>query len=172
MKRREFITLVGSAAVAWPLAANAQPPVKVWRIGVLSPGMSGESPPLQAFRQGLRDVGYVEGHNLVILWKFGDDSSDRLKILADEIIGSRVDVIFAINTSAALAAKNATSTIPIVDDESIRSDPIRTGREPFASWWKCHWSDHHLRGIGREAARIVARSAATVGPSGRALECR
>ena len=104
MKRREFITLVGSAAVAWPLAANAQPPVKVWRIGVLSPGMSGESPPLQAFRQGLRDVGYVEGHNLVILWKFGDDSSDRLKILADEIIGSRVDVIFAINTSAADAA--------------------------------------------------------------------
>ena len=124
LRRREFITLVAGLA-AWPLGARAQLPVKVWRIGVLSPGMSGESPPLQAFRQGLRDVGYVEGHNLVILWKFGEDSIDRLKILADEIIGSRVDVIFAINTSAAFAAKNATSTIPIVVTRV--SDPIRTG---------------------------------------------
>ena len=124
LRRREFITLVAGAA-AWPVGARAQPQVKVWRIGVLSPGMSGDSPPLQAFRQGLRDVGYVEGHNLVILWKFGEDSIDRLKTLADEIIGSRVDVIFAINTSAALAAKNATSTIPIVVTRV--SDPIRTG---------------------------------------------
>jgi ABC-type uncharacterized transport system substrate-binding protein len=125
MRRREFITLLGGAATAWPLAARAQQSGKVWRIGVLSPGMSGESPPLQAFRQGLRDLGYVEGHNLVILWKFGEDSIDRLKILADEIIGAGVDVIFAINTSAALAAKNATSTIPIVVTRV--SDPIRTG---------------------------------------------
>src|SRR5229473_6867982 len=97
MRRREFILLLAGAAATWPLSARTQQALKVWRVGVLSPGMSGESPPLQAFRQGLRDVGYVEGHNLVILWKFGEDSVDRLKILADEIIGARVDVIFAIN---------------------------------------------------------------------------
>jgi len=124
MKRRNFITLLGGAA-AWPLAAGAQQSAKVWRIGVLSPGLSSQSPPLQAFRQGLRDVGYIEGQNLEILWKFGEDLVDRLTILADEIVGSKVDVIFAINTSAALAAKKATSTIPIVVTRV--SDPIRTG---------------------------------------------
>ena len=125
MKRRAFITLLGGAAAAWPLAARAQPSAKVWRVGVLSPGMSGQSPGLQAFRQGLREVGYVEGQNLAILWKFGEDSVDRLTILAGEIVGSRVDVIFAINTSAGLAAKNTTRTIPIVVTRV--SDPIRTG---------------------------------------------
>ena len=124
MKRRQFITLLGGAA-AWPHAARAQPSAKLWRVGVLSPGMSGQSPGLQAFRQGMREVGYVEGQNLAILWKFGDDSVDRPTILAGEIVGSKVDVIFAINTSAALAAKNATSTIPIVVTRV--SDPIRTG---------------------------------------------
>src|SRR5262249_59174196 len=125
MRRREFIALVGGAALIWPLAASAQQPARVWRIGALSPGMSGQSPALQAFRQGLRDVGYVEGQNLAILWKFGGDSVDQLTILAEEIVASKVDVIFAINTSAALAAKNATSTIPIVATRV--SDPIRTG---------------------------------------------
>src|SRR5258708_13940710 len=124
MQRREFVTLLGGAT-AWPLAARAQQPGKVWRIGVLSPGMSGESTPLEGLRQGLRDVGYVEGHNLVILWKFGEDSVDRLKILADEIIGARVDVILAINRVAGLEDKNATSPIPIVVTRV--SDPIRTG---------------------------------------------
>jgi putative tryptophan/tyrosine transport system substrate-binding protein len=125
MKRRNFIALLGGAAVAWPLAARAQPSAKVWRIGVLSPGMSSQSPALQAFREGLREAGYVEGQNLAILWKFGQDSVDRLTILAREIVASKVDIIFAINTSAALAAKNATSTIPIVVTRV--SDPIRTG---------------------------------------------
>ena len=125
MQRREFIALVVGAAAIWPLAASAQEAAKVWRIAVLSPGISGQSPPLQAFRQGLWDVGYVEGQNLAIVWKFGGDSVDQLTILAEEIVASKVDVIFAINTSAALAAKNATSTIPIVTTRV--SDPIRTG---------------------------------------------
>src|SRR5262249_7949612 len=127
MRRREFIALLGGTTAAWPLAAHAQQPAKLWRIGVLSPGMPAQSPspPLQAFRQGLRDVGYVEGQNLAILWKFGGDSVDRLTALAGEIVGSKVDVIFAINTSAALAAKRATSTIPIVVTRV--SDPIQTG---------------------------------------------
>src|SRR5262249_50463904 len=124
MRRREFVALVSGAA-AWPLVARAQQSGKVWRIGVLSPGMSGQSPALQAFRQGLREVGYVEGQNLAILWKFGEDSVGPLTILANETVASEVDVIFAINTSAALAAKSATRTIPIVVTRV--SDPIRTG---------------------------------------------
>jgi putative ABC transport system substrate-binding protein len=125
MRRREFITLLGGT-FAWPIAARAQEPPKVWRIGGLAPGVPDQlqSPPLKAFRQGLRDVGYVEGQNLAILWKFGEDSVDRLTVLADEIVGSGVDVIFAVNTSAALAAKKATSSIPIVVTRV--SDPIRT----------------------------------------------
>ena len=125
MKRRAFIALLGGATITWPLAARAQPSAKVWHIGVLSPGTSGQSPALQAFRQGLRDAGYIEGQNLAILWKFGEDSVGRLTILAGEIVGSKVDVIFAVNTSAALAAKSATSTIPIVVTRV--SDPVRTG---------------------------------------------
>src|SRR5262245_24107917 len=125
MRRREFIALVVGGLVVWPLTASAQDSAKVWRIAVLSPGMSSQSPALQAFRQGMRDVGYVEGKNLAILWKFGGDSVDRLTILANEAVASEVDVIFAINTSTALAAKNATSTIPIVMTRV--SDPIRTG---------------------------------------------
>jgi putative ABC transport system substrate-binding protein len=124
MKRREFIMLLGGAA-AWPLPARAQQPAKIWRVGVLSPGLSGESSPMQAFRQGLRDLGYVEGQNLEILWKFGGDSVDLLTNLAAEVARAGVDVIFAINTSAALAAKSATRTIPIVVTRV--SDPIRTG---------------------------------------------
>src|SRR5262249_24903130 len=120
MRRREFIALVGGAALIWPLAASAQQPARVWRIGALSPGMSGQSPPLQAFRHGVRDVGYVEGQNLAILWKFGGHSVDQLTILAKEIVASKVDVIFAINTSAALAAKNATSTIQVLGSRHSR----------------------------------------------------
>src|SRR5262249_49719115 len=68
----------------------------------------------------LRDVGYVEGQNLAILWKFGGDSVDQLTILAKEIVASKVDVIFAINTSAALAAKHATSTIQVLGSRHSR----------------------------------------------------
>src|SRR5262249_42831065 len=127
VRRREFITLLGAGATAWPLAVRAQQASKVWRIGGLSPGISGQSqsPPLQAFHQGLHDAGYIEGRNLAILWKFGHDSVDRLTSLAGEIVRSKVDVIFAINTSAALAAKKATNSIPIVVTRV--SDPIRTG---------------------------------------------
>src|SRR5215510_15073837 len=122
MKRREFITAAVGIAVC-PFAAGAQ--AKVLRAGVLAPGMSGQSPHLQAFRQGLKDVGYIEGENLTIFWKFSGDSVDRLAVLASEIVAAKVDVIFAINTSAALAANNATNTIPIVVTRV--SDPIRTG---------------------------------------------
>jgi putative tryptophan/tyrosine transport system substrate-binding protein len=125
MRRRDFIAFVAATAAVWPVASRAQLPNKVWRIAVLSPGTSSESPPFRAFRQGLRDLGYVEGQNLEILWRFGDDSADRLSILAAGIVDPKADAIFAVNTSAVLAAKRATSTIPIVMTRV--SDPIRTG---------------------------------------------
>jgi putative ABC transport system substrate-binding protein len=126
MQRREFITLLGGAAAAWPLTARAQQPAaKVWRVGVLSPGLPGQSPPLEIFRTSLRDLGYVEGKNLIIDWKFSEEHNNPLPALANELVRANVDIIFAINTPAALAAKNATTSIPIVVTRV--SDPIRTG---------------------------------------------
>jgi putative ABC transport system substrate-binding protein len=111
VKRRDFITLVGGAA-AWPLAARAQQP-KVWRIGVLAP-----VPPmpamLSAFRDGMRERGYVEGQNLSIdvRWPQGTFEHDPSPLA--ELISSNVDVIVAWGTPATIAARRATSTIPIV----------------------------------------------------------
>ena len=108
-----------------PLAAEAQPSGKVWRIGVLSPGVSADSPPLEAFRQGLHGLGYIEGRNTIIDEQFAGDRNERLGDLARDLVLARVDVIFAINTPAALAAKKATKTIPIVVTRV--SDPIGAG---------------------------------------------
>jgi putative ABC transport system substrate-binding protein len=106
-------------------AAAVQPPPKVARIGVLTPGSPGPSPSLEAFRQGLHELGYVEGRNLVIEWRFAEGGLHQLPGFAAEFVRLKVDVIFAINTPAALAAKNATSTIPIVITRI--SDPVRVG---------------------------------------------
>ncbi len=113
------------ALLAAPLAADAQPPGKVYRIGVLSPGSLGPSPPIEAFRQELRDLGYTEGRNMAIEWRFSGGRLDPLPDLAAELVRLKVDVIFAINTPAVQAAKNATGTIPIVMTRV--SDPVRTG---------------------------------------------
>jgi putative tryptophan/tyrosine transport system substrate-binding protein len=108
-----------------PLAAAVQPPPKVARIGVLTPGSPGPSPSLEAFRRGLHELGYVEGRNLAIEWRFAEGGLHQLPDFAAEFVRLKVDVIFAINTPAALAAKNATSTIPIVITRI--SDPVRVG---------------------------------------------
>ena len=113
MRRRDFITLVGGA-VALPLGVRAQQRTgKVHRIGYLG---SGTAVPLMldAFRQGLRELGWVEGQNIVIDYRFAEGQYDRLPGLADELVRLKVDVIAASPTPAALAAKNATETIPIV----------------------------------------------------------
>src|SRR5947208_15531064 len=115
MKRREFITLVGSAAAAWPLAARAQQPVRIAKIGHLESGFPSSAPNLlAAFRQGLRDLGYVDGQNLFIVSRYGEGREERLRPLADELVQYGVEVIFAIGPPQAVAAAKATDKIPIV----------------------------------------------------------
>jgi putative ABC transport system substrate-binding protein len=125
VKRREFIALAGSAAV-WPIAVRAQQPA-VPVIGFLSSRSPAESAyVLAAFRQGLREAGFVEGQNLVIAFRWADGDYGRLPALASELVGLRVTLLFtAGGPPPALAAKAATSTIPIVF--SAASDPVRNG---------------------------------------------
>jgi putative ABC transport system substrate-binding protein len=116
MKRREFITILGGAAVAWPLAARAQQQVaNVYRIGILEPtprALNGDT--FDAFRRGLHEFEYIEGQNLVIEYRSADGHNERFPNLATELARLNVDLILARGTPAALAAKNATRTIPIV----------------------------------------------------------
>jgi len=113
MRRREFITLVGGAAAAWPLAANAQQKGKLPLIGVLNPG-STDTPGAVGFYEGLRELGYTEGLNLAIARRYGDWNTDRFQQLAADLVRLKVDVIVVMSTSPARAAKQATSIIPIV----------------------------------------------------------
>jgi putative tryptophan/tyrosine transport system substrate-binding protein len=115
MNRREFITLLGSAAIAWPLAARAQQAGRTVRVGMLETVSAALKPDdLAAFRQGLRALGYVEGQNLRIEYRSADGRPERFPALAQELLGLNVDVITTRGTPAAFAARNATSTIPIV----------------------------------------------------------
>ena len=112
MERRAFLTLVAGSLLAAPLAAEAQPAAKIFRIGYLA---TNPTPHFQeAFRQGLRDLGYVEGRNLVIEDRDAEGKPERLPALAAELVALKVDVIVASGTPAALATKQATRTLPIV----------------------------------------------------------
>ena len=117
MRRREFITLLGGAAAMWPLAARAQQLASVPRIGVLSPLSPSQiaSPPFEAFRGALRDIGYVEGKNINFVYRWADGSQKRLGEFAAELASLKVDIIFsAPGTPTAIAVQKATATIPIV----------------------------------------------------------
>jgi putative ABC transport system substrate-binding protein len=126
MQRREFITLLGSAAATWPLAARAQQSV-VPVIGFLdsrSPEILTER--LRAFRQGLKDSGYVEGDNLTIVYRWAENQSDRLSELAAELVRRRVAVIAASGgLSVVFAAKAASATVPVIG--VFAEDPVKIG---------------------------------------------
>jgi putative ABC transport system substrate-binding protein len=118
--------LAGGFAVAIALdGALAQPPAIPWRIGVLLVGPSAESKELQAFRQALRDLGYVEGRDLAIEWRSADGDYDKVAELAADLVQRKVDVIVADGTVGTRAAKRATSTIPIV--MVLVADPVGSG---------------------------------------------
>src|SRR5215475_12458551 len=124
IRRREFITLPGGAA-AWPVAARAQQS-GMPTIGLLDPRPSGTMEDLlRAFRQGLKDTGYVEGENVTIVYRFAEGQFDRLPGLAAEVVRRPVSVIIASATAPASAAKAATATIPIVF--IIADDPVKRG---------------------------------------------
>ena len=126
MRRREFIGLLGGAAAFWPLAARAQQLGKVARIGFLgAASASGYATQVEGFRLGLRDLGYIEGTNIVIDYRWAEGKYERLPELAADLIRSGVDVIVTHGTPGSLAAKRATATVPIV--MAIIGDPVVTG---------------------------------------------
>jgi putative ABC transport system substrate-binding protein len=125
MRRRDFITLLSGAAIASPLAARAQQTRKVPRIGILDFFPSAASADfIEPFQQGLRELGYVDGRNIHVEYHSADQRNDLVIMLAADLVRRQVDIIVASATPAAHAAKNATTTIPIVMSVA---DPLATG---------------------------------------------
>jgi putative ABC transport system substrate-binding protein len=123
MKRRDFITLLGGAAVGWPLSARGQQPTKLPTIGYLgATSPSAESRRIAAFMQRLRELGWIEGRNLTIEHRWGEGREERFAEIAAEFVQLKVDVIVTSGTAAVVAVKQATSVIPIVFP--VAGDPV------------------------------------------------
>ena len=125
LKRREFITLLGGAAVTWPVAAHAQQPAMpmIAYLGPISPeAVAGR---LRAFREGLKEIGYIEGENVAIRYRYAEGQNDQLPAMAIELARGQVSVLITGGTPAAFAAKAATTTIPIVF--ILAEDPVQLG---------------------------------------------
>jgi putative tryptophan/tyrosine transport system substrate-binding protein len=126
VKRRDFTRLLCSAAATWPLRAGAQQPAKVWRVGWIWPGgrAAGNSTEVAGFRQGLKELGYIEGQNIVVEYRFGEGQRDRIADFVAELVRLRPDVLVALGDVTVRTIKNATTTIPVV---SMTGDPVGGG---------------------------------------------
>src|SRR5258708_12243518 len=145
MIRREFITLIGGAAAAWPLAARAQQPAMPIIGFVHSGSRAGYARPLSAFLKGLGETGFVEGHNVAIEYHWAEGQYDRLPEFVADFVRRKVNLIAGTSTQGGLAAKAATSTIPIVFTTS--GDPVHLG---------------FLTNLTRPAANVTAPSHLTI----------
>ncbi len=125
MRRRDFITLIGGAVAGWPFAVRAQQPV-LSEIGLLNSGSpKAFEDRLRAFREGLMESEYLEGDNVIVVYRWSEGQNDRLPAMAKDLVGRRVAVIAALGEAATYAAKAATSTIPIVFN--VDDDPVKLG---------------------------------------------
>jgi putative tryptophan/tyrosine transport system substrate-binding protein len=125
MRRRELLSLLAGAAAAWPLAARAQQAARLPRLGVLLLSTPQADPQMETARRALRDLGYVEGHNLAIEYRYAEGRPERLPDLAADLVRMKPDVLFVLGGDVAPAAVKATQTIPIVFTSS--ADPVRLG---------------------------------------------
>ena len=155
MKRREFIGALGGA-VAWPLTARAQQPRKVYRIGFLWDSPDAFLDALEALRQGLRDLGYIEGRTIIIEYRWAEGKPERMRELAEELVRLKVDAIVAPSSVYTAAAKRATSTIPIIFIS--HADPLGSG---------------HVASLARPGGNITGLSLMMTGKGpGTAQGCR
>jgi putative ABC transport system substrate-binding protein len=125
MRRRELLSLLGGAAAAWPLAARAQQAARLPRLGVLLLSTPQADPQMETARRALRDLGYVEGQNLAIEYRYAEGRPERLPDLAADLVRMKPDVLFVLGGDVAPAALKATQTIPVVFTSS--ADPVRQG---------------------------------------------
>ena len=159
MRRREFISGLGSAAFAWPHSVFARDANKVPRIGYLFSFVASQGQHLwKACRQGLRELGYIEGKNIVLEPRWTEGHIDRLPTLAAELVRLNVDVIVSAATPASRAAKAATSTIPIVF--VAVADPIRSGSQLSSAGRKRNWDFTIDPGAQRKATANDSRNRA------------
>ena len=182
MDRRAFIGTLTGGILAAPLAAEAQPVKKPWRIGYLSGGSSPVMAPyVAAFREGLRNRGLIEGENIVVEYRWADGNNEKLPALAGELVALKVDLLVASGTPAAMAAKRATSQIPIVF--TTVSDPVASGLVASlarpggnATGWSTILPDMggKLLGLLREAVPSASRIAVLANPTnpGKVLELK
>jgi putative ABC transport system substrate-binding protein len=125
MRRREFIALLGGAAVAWPSPLGAQQAARRPRLAVLLYSNPQSDPNTESFRRGLRDLGYVDGQNIAIEYRYAEGKPERLPELAAELVGLNPDVVFALGGDVAPVISKATQTIPIV--YAMSADPVQLG---------------------------------------------